>query len=239
MVKNHTLTTELIMNYSICVITITLIVLFLFYIFGNSGSDSYNSEGFENETIETYEENNTVNLYPAFGLMIASVVFLVAMIYDYIAETTVSKFTSDFIKLIALFFIVFIFSFNKDYPKTKLVQSIFYTFFAICCLIFVLKEFRVAETSHKFINKIADNVDTSTSNIASGSQYLNELLKNLYYTLSNTGTNLNKVGHVLHRDIPALLQKVKKEAPELLTTLIQKIKDLGLSYTLMDGLEVH
>ena len=115
------------------------------------------------------------------------------MIYDFVAENQVQKYTSDFIKLIALFLLVYLYSFNKNYQKSKLNESIFYTFFAICLLTFILKEFRVAKASSMFITKITKDVDKSVSNIASSSEYLNAVLRNLYYTLTSTGVNLKQL----------------------------------------------
>jgi hypothetical protein len=219
MVKTENITTELIMNYILTVITITVIVLFLVLIFGTS-KEPYS------KTVETYDkQNNTRNGYYSFGILLGITILIFFMIFDKLFATSlIAKYSSTFVKLTALITIFFLFLFSSNYTKTKLEQAFFYLFIVLSFLI-CLNEFTFVKKIYGYFGRVTDNVEKSTDNIVRGSEYFVKTLENLNYDLESTAKDLRKLGYDLTRDLPQILKTIKEDSPEVFKTIINKIKN--------------
>jgi F0F1-type ATP synthase membrane subunit b/b' len=235
MVKTENITTELIMNYILTVITITVIVLFLVLIFGTS-KEPYS------KTVETYDkQNNTKNGYYSFGILFGITILIFFMIFDKLFATSlIAKYSSTFVKLTALITIFFLFLFSSNYTKTKLEQAFFYLFIVLSFFI-CLNELTFVKKIYGFFGKVTDNVEKSTDNIVRGSEFFVKTLENLNYDLESTAKNLKKLGYNLNRDLPAILQTIQKNTPDVFKTIIQKIKNTSVTatHTVMGGTRIQ
>lgn len=235
MVKTENITTELIMNYILTVITITVIVLFLVLIFGTS-KEPYS------KTVETYDkQNNTQNgYYYSFGILLGITILIFFMIFDKLFATSlIAKYSSTFVKLTALISIFFIFLFSSNYTKTKLEQAFFYLFIVLSFLI-CLNEFTFVKKIYGYFGRVTDNVEKSTDNIVRGSEYFVNTLENLNYDLESVAKDLRRLGYDLTRDLPQILKLIKEESPEVFKTIINKIKNTRIeaAHTFNKGTKV-